>query len=68
MKTYLYSGVLGAVVMMFLGCANDASNNRTASNSDPSNRTYTGQQLENTGQAQAGSALKRTDADVSGPR
>jgi hypothetical protein len=68
MKTYLYSGVVGLAVMMFLGCANDASTTRTASNSDPSNRTYTGQQLENTGQGQAGSALKRVDADVSGPR
>jgi hypothetical protein len=68
MKTYLYLGAIGAGAMMFLGCANDAGNTRTASNSDPSNRTYTGQQLDNTGQAQPGQALQRTDADVSRTR
>jgi hypothetical protein len=65
MKTYLYLGIIGAGAMMFFGCANDAGNNRTASNSDPSNRTYTGQQLDNTGQAQAGPGLRRIDPDVS---
>ncbi len=64
MKTWLYLGVITVGASMFLGCANDASNTRTASNSDPGNRTYTGQQLENTGQAQPGQALRRIDPDV----
>jgi hypothetical protein len=66
MKAYLYSGVFGAMAIMFFGCANDASNNQTASNTDPGTKTHTGQQLENSGQAQAGPALKRIDPDVSG--
>jgi hypothetical protein len=49
---------------MFFGCANDASNTKTASNSDPANRSYTGEQLQNTGQAQAGPGLRRIDPDV----
>jgi hypothetical protein len=64
MKTWLYLGAIGAGAMMFFGCANDASNAKTASNTDPGTRTYSGQQLENTGQAQAGPALRRIDPDV----
>jgi hypothetical protein len=68
MKTYLYSGLIGAGAMMFFGCANNASTTRTASNSDPANRTYTGQELQNTGQATTGPALRRIDPDVGNPR
>ena len=64
MKTYLFAGLLGAGAMMFFGCANEASNPRTASNSDPGTRSYTGEELQNTGQAHAGAGLRRLDPDV----
>ena len=52
--------------LMCFSCTNTATNPQNASNTDPGNRTYTGQQLENTGQAQTGPALRQTDASVGG--
>ncbi len=53
-----------AGAFMCFSCSNTATNPQTASNSNPSTATYTGQQLENTGQATSGAALRTTDADV----
>lgn len=64
MKTYLYLGMIAVAAIMFFGCANDASTTRTASNSDPANRTYSRDQLDNSGQAQPGQALRHIDPDV----
>ncbi len=55
-----------AVAFMCFSCTNTATNPQTASNTNPGDQTHTGQELENSGQAQTGSALRKVDSSVGG--
>jgi hypothetical protein len=68
MKRYLITAVTVALsVMSFSGCADQGSTASTA-DANPSKKTYNRDDLDRTGQATTGQALKRTDPDISGGR
>jgi hypothetical protein len=67
MKRYFLAAMTGALsVMSFAGCANQSSTATTEAN--PSKKTYTHDDLDRSGQATTGQALKHIDPDVSGGR
>jgi len=69
MKRYLLAAVAGALLVSFTGCAEQGSTTTTTTTeANPSKKTYTRDDLDRSGQAQTGQALKHIDPDVSGGR
>jgi hypothetical protein len=66
MKTTVLATASAALLMLALaGCANnEPAHLSSVPITDPSNRTYTGQQLQQTGRVNPGDALQTLDASV----
>lgn len=69
MKTHLFAGVLvAAVALMFGGCAEHRTTtvdkSTTHVKTEPGQDSYTRHELERTGQAQPGAALRTADPDI----
>jgi hypothetical protein len=62
MKAYLFIAPLVAASFAVSGCADQST--ATTSNTDPTQKNYSGQDLARTGQAQTGQALQQADPDV----
>jgi hypothetical protein len=63
MKDYLFAPLVALSVFTFAGCANQPST-ATASDADPSTRTYSQEDLGKTGRVQTGEALRASDPSV----
>ena len=67
MKSYLIAALTVALsVMSFAGCADQKSTATTANEANPSKQTYTRHDLDRSGQANTGPALKHIDPDITG--
>ena len=53
-----------AAAFMCFSCTNTATNPQNASNTNPGDRTWSGDQLENSGQATTGQQLRTVDSSV----
>ena len=68
MKTSFLLGVISSLVMFTIaGCANQESSHPVVPGTNPTARTYTGEQLEKTGQPNTGRALEAADPAVQVP-
>ena len=68
MKTSFLLGIIGSLAMFTItGCANQGSSHPVVSGTNPTARTYTGEQLEKTGQPNTGRALEAADPSVQVP-
>jgi hypothetical protein len=68
MKTSFLLGVVGLLAMFTIaGCANQHSSVPAVSGTNPTARTYTGEELEKTGQPNTGRALEAADPAVQVP-
>ena len=68
MKTPFLLAVVGSLAIFTIaGCANQEVSQPVASGTDPTKRTYTGEDLEKTGQPNAARALEAADPAVQVP-
>lgn len=66
MKRYLLAAMAGALsIASFAGCAEQSSTTAAANEANPSKKTYNRNDLDRSGQAQTGPALRRIDPDIS---
>jgi PBP1b-binding outer membrane lipoprotein LpoB len=64
MKCYLFAAMVVASGFMFTGCANEPATATKASAANPTDRTYTRDDLQKTGRTQTGEAVQALDPAV----
>jgi hypothetical protein len=68
MKTSFLLAAVGALAMFTIaGCTNQQTSHPVASGTNPTARTYSGEDLEKTGQPNTGRALEAADPAVQVP-
>ena len=67
---YFALGLLAVGGLFFSGCATDTTTTTAQTQTDPSNRVYTQEELRKSGETNPAAALEKTDPSVrmSGPR